>query len=46
MSWKNDTIRRTLVTTAGCNPLTSSFSMKRRNPLWITFLIRIKVSIL
>jgi len=32
-------MRRILDTTAGCNPLASSLSMKRRNPLWTTFLI-------
>jgi hypothetical protein len=32
-------MQRILATTTGCNPLASSLSMKRRNPLWTTSLI-------
>ena len=39
-------MRRILTTTAGCRLLASSFSTNRRNPLLITFLIFMAMSIM
>jgi hypothetical protein len=39
-------MRRILTTTASCNLLASSFSMNRRNPLLITFLTFMAMSIM